>query len=83
MIIVDERTDRELRIGDLVDYGSGEWLRLVSVESGRSPYANVERAVRDWSWPDVRFVSKTVRVPLVVQWMRPGFRFRRVGVIPR
>jgi hypothetical protein len=80
MKIIDSRSGQEMKVGDTVRYGGGEWLRLEAVEAGLlSAGAIITSCHQDG---ERRLVTRVQSVPLVVRWMHPGFMFQHVGFIP-
>ena len=81
MRIVDARSGKEMKLGDRVDYGDGEWLKLVDADVGLfSGEAFLERCYRHY--PSNKLVTDRIQTPLTVRWMHPSFMFRQVAFIP-
>lgn len=72
MRVIDARSGREVRVGDVVDYGRGEWWKLLRVE-------------QQGLWEAQALVDGThglQRVPLAVRWTHPSFLFQHVAFFP-
>jgi hypothetical protein len=81
MRVIDARSGKEMRIGDVVTYGEGEKLRLLDIDEGLLS-AN---AVVENTYLDIRtnkLVTQRSQIPLTVRFMHPGFLFQRVAFIP-
>lgn len=87
MKVIDARSGREMRIGDTVEYGDGERLRLIDVDSGLfSASAVIETTYRDHGTrvevgrPPL--ITRRAQVPMPVHWLHPRFLFQHVAFIP-
>jgi len=94
MKVIDSRSGREMRIGDLVEYPDGESVRLIDVDEGLlSASAIVEVTSIDWSAAHID--ARTMRVigtpplrrgrhqvPMTVRFLHPNYRFQKVAFLP-
>lgn len=80
MRVIDARSGRELKVGDIVDWGDGERLTLIDVEPGWfSASAVIETVERDLDAQ--RLVTRRMQVPLQVRFTHPAFFLQHVAFI--
>lgn len=96
MKVIDARSGREVLLGERIDYGDGEWIRLVDVDPGLfSASAVVETCFVDHSKSSFAgtrgslevvekgpLVQMTQQVPLIVRWFHPRFFGQHVAFLP-
>lgn len=84
MRVIDARSGQDMKIGETVRYGGGEWLRLIDVDEGLlSANATIEHCYRDYGrGVDAGFVTSRAIVPLAVRFLHPSFFLQRVAFIP-
>lgn len=88
MRVIDARSGAELRVGDTVDWGNGEFLTLVDVEPGwLSASAVIETVERDYMsmtrGPALpKLITRRRQIPLAVRFTHPRFFLQHVAFIP-
>ena len=87
MKVIDARSGKEMVIGDVVDYGNGERLKLLDVDEGLfSATAFVEHTHRDYSVHvevgKPPLVTRRAQIPLHVRWTHHRFFLQHVAFIP-
>jgi hypothetical protein len=78
--VIDARSGQEMKIGDTVRYGQGEYVKLLDTDPGLfSASATLEIGYLD---PRSNTLTKIVRQsPLTVRWLHPSFLFQHVAFI--
>lgn len=84
MKVIDARSGKEMRIGDVVNYPDGEWIRLISVDEGiLSATAVIDTSEIAYPPGDGRkLVRRTKKIPLGVRYLHPSYMFQKIAFIP-
>lgn len=76
MRVIDARSGREVKVGDVVRYSDGDWWELLDLETGFT-------WARAWVRGAIEYQTFGPRsLPLTVRFLHPEFPLQRVAFAP-